>query len=95
MIKDTDKLQSYIDNCLTPMVNAFKDEPGFGGWDIINEPGGEMIPGVASDDPCQDTSALENSGMGWEGELYTPLDIQRSVKATPTSVKHYINLILT
>lgn len=59
------------------MVKTFKGEPGFGGWDIINEPGGEMIPGVASDNPCEDTYALNNSGMGWEGRLYTAQEVQR------------------
>lgn len=77
LIKNTTKLQSYIDNALIPMVKNFIHEPGLGGWDIINEPAGEMIPGVASDNPCEDTSALENSGMGWAGELYTPLEMQR------------------
>lgn len=79
LIKDPVKLQSYIDNALIPMVKAFKNEPGLGGWDIINEPAGEMIPGVSSDNPCDDTSALVNSGMGWAGELYTAAEFQRRV----------------
>lgn len=77
LIKDTSKLQSYIDNALIPMVKALKDEPGLGGWDVMNEPGGEMIPGESSSNPCDDTSQLQNSGMGWEGELYTAREIQR------------------
>jgi len=77
LIKDTSKLQSYIDNALIPMVKALKDEPGLGGWDVINEAEGEMIPGQTGSSTCDDTSGLSNSGMGWEGELYSAHEIQR------------------
>lgn len=77
LIKDTRKLQSYIDNALIPMVKGLMNEPGLGGWDVMNEPGGEMIPGTTSSNACEDTSGLTNSGMGWEGKLYTAAEIQR------------------
>ena len=77
MILNTTKLQSYIDNALIPLVKNLRNEPGLGGWDIINEPGGEMIPGVASNNSCEDTTAMVNSGMGWAGDLYTAEEIQR------------------
>jgi hypothetical protein len=32
--------QAYIDNYLTPLVNAVKDTPGLDSWDIFNEPEG-------------------------------------------------------
>jgi hypothetical protein len=32
--------QAYIDNYLTPLVNAVKDTPGLYAWDIFNEPEG-------------------------------------------------------
>jgi Cellulase (glycosyl hydrolase family 5) len=32
--------QAYIDNYLTPLVNAVKDTPGIHSWDIFNEPEG-------------------------------------------------------
>jgi hypothetical protein len=32
--------QAYIDNYLTPLVNALKDTPGLYAWDIFNEPEG-------------------------------------------------------
>lgn len=76
LIKDEAKLRSYIDNALIPMVDGLKDELGLGGWDIINEPEGEMIP-ETNNNPCEDTAFLSDSGMGWEGKLYTAHEIQR------------------
>ncbi|XP_052769396.1 mannan endo-1,4-beta-mannosidase-like [Mya arenaria] len=79
LIVDTNKLQSYIDHALVPMVNALKGEPALGGWDIMNEPEGELRPGVQSNNPCQDTSHLAGSGAGWEGHLYTAQQLQRFI----------------
>ncbi|KAL4238580.1 hypothetical protein ACF0H5_003287 [Mactra antiquata] len=79
LIKDTGKLQSYINIALIPMVNALKGEPALGGWDIINEAEGVIIPGHQSSNPCHDTTSLTNSGAGWAGQLYTAAELQRFV----------------
>lgn len=53
------------------MVNALKNEPGLGGWDIINEFEGEVIPDLMNADSCFDTRFLHNSGAGWVRKEYT------------------------
>ncbi|KAH9523875.1 hypothetical protein Btru_047296 [Bulinus truncatus] len=69
LVKDPVKLQSYIDNALTPLVKAVNGHPALGGWDIINEPEGMINPEVANDDPCFNTTSLHNSG-GWLGRTF-------------------------
>ncbi|PVD25441.1 hypothetical protein C0Q70_13097 [Pomacea canaliculata] len=49
------KLQSYIDKALKPWVQAVKDHPALGGWDIINEMEGIIKAGEYNSEPCFDT----------------------------------------
>lgn len=87
LIKDPAKLQSYIDNVLTPLVNAVKDNPAAGIWDIMNEPEGLLIPDQADTDPCFDTKALANSGAGWASRKYTFKEILRFVNLQAAAIK--------
>jgi len=77
LLTEPAKLQSYLDNALTPWVTALKDHPALGGWDIINEWEGFIRTGVADPEPCYDSVHLTNSGCGWAGQLYTPKEILR------------------
>ena len=75
LITDTSKLQTYIDNALIPWVRAVKDHPALGGWDIINEIEGFVIPGEHNSEPCFDTTILLRSGAGWAGHLFSARDL--------------------
>ena len=79
LIRDTDKLQSYIDHALIPWVEAVKDHPALGGWDVINELEGVIIPGERSDEPCFDTQFLSWSTAGFAEELYRAEELLRFV----------------
>ncbi|KAK7466625.1 hypothetical protein BaRGS_00037282 [Batillaria attramentaria] len=74
LIKDTHKLQTYLDNALIPWVQAVKDHPALGGWDIINEIEGFITPGGSSSDPC-----VNPTSGGWAGHLYTARELQRFI----------------
>ena len=67
LINDENKLKSYIDNALTPMVKELSNKVALGAWEIMNEPEGSVA--INSDgNPCFDTSILQGSGAGWTGE---------------------------
>ena len=61
-----DRLQSYFDAVLSPMVAALANESSLAAWEVINEPEGSVSPGVTSaSNPCFDTTLLNHSGAGW------------------------------
>ncbi|CAC5396182.1 Mannan endo-1,4-beta-mannosidase [Mytilus coruscus] len=70
LMVDTRQLQSYIDHALKPIAYPLKNEKALGGWDMINEPEGEIKPGGSSSEPCFDTTHLSGSREGWAGRLF-------------------------
>ncbi|XP_005106981.2 mannan endo-1,4-beta-mannosidase isoform X1 [Aplysia californica] len=87
LIRDPDKLQSYLDVVLTPLVKQVKGHPALAGWDIINEPEGMIIPAKWSRERCYDTLALIFSGMGWAGKKYCYKEIQRFINWQADAIK--------
>ncbi|KAK6195091.1 hypothetical protein SNE40_000589 [Patella caerulea] len=79
LIRDTNKLSSYINKALIPFVNAVKNDPALGGWDIMNEFEGEIISGQHNADSCFDTSILKAGGAGWAGAMYSAQILLRFV----------------
>ncbi|KAL8576152.1 hypothetical protein ACOMHN_027807 [Nucella lapillus] len=79
LITDPSKLDSYIDHALVPWVRAVKDHPALGGWDIVNEMEGVIIPGESSQQPCYDTRFLKRSTAGFAGRLYRAEQLLRFV----------------
>lgn len=68
LIRDTAKLQTFIDNALIPLVNGLKGKSALAAWEIMNEPEGSVDPSIEDSNPCFATkSVLGGSGAGWAG----------------------------
>jgi len=67
LVDDEDKLQSYINKALTPMVRKLSGKVALGSWEMMNEPEGS-ISIDSNDHPCFDTSILQSTGAGWTDE---------------------------
>ena len=84
---DEDKLQSYIDNALVPMVTALSDKQALASWEIINEPEGNVRNNETHANPCHDTTRLAGSGAGWGGANIPMYNIQRFVNWQMAAIK--------
>ncbi|XP_061188482.1 mannan endo-1,4-beta-mannosidase-like isoform X2 [Saccostrea echinata] len=87
LIRDTGKLHSYINYALKPMVQALKDMPALGGWELMNAPEGKLKPDLTGNDSCFDTQYLRYSGAGWAGKLYTPEELLRFFNWQAAAIK--------
>ena len=76
-----EKLQSYLDNALIPMVQGLSDHPALAAWEVINEPEGATQLGQTDPDPCFDLTHLDNvirdgeNPPGWTGALDQPHEV--------------------
>ena len=86
LIFDEDKLQSYIDNALTPMVKQLSNKVALAAWEIMNEPEGSLAIN-SNDNPCFDTSLLQGSGAGWTGENIPMENFLRFINRQISAIK--------
>ena len=77
---DDSKLETYINEALTPMVEGLKDHPALGFWEVrhclfqtffylliqkvMNEAEGSILAGQINEDPCFDLTHLDWSRKG-------------------------------
>ena len=86
LISDEMKLQSFLDNALTPLVSALRDQTALAGWEIINEPEGSFQIS-SSNEPCFDTSSvLSGSGAGWTGGQWPIKDVLRFINRQAAAI---------
>nr|XP_053639726.1 mannan endo-1,4-beta-mannosidase-like [Cherax quadricarinatus] len=66
MLQDDTKIESYIQNCLTPLMEKIKGHPALASVEAVNEPEGS-VKVESNSDPCYDTTAIGQQGAGWTG----------------------------
>ncbi|XP_052788311.1 mannan endo-1,4-beta-mannosidase-like [Mya arenaria] len=75
MLTNVTVLQSYLDNALTPLVQALGSEVSLAVWEVMNEPEGCMAVGIEDKkEPCYDTTSLHI----WDFADWTGLSIPLS-----------------
>ncbi|XP_069947143.1 mannan endo-1,4-beta-mannosidase-like [Cherax quadricarinatus] len=67
LIYDDDKLDSYIQNCLTSLMETIKGHPALGSYEAVNEPEGS-VKVESNSEWCYDTTAIGQQGAGWTGD---------------------------
>jgi len=77
LFSEEDKLQTYIDRALTPMVKGLKDHPALAFWEVMNEAEGSFVLHVPDSDPCFDITHLDwtrtgHLGSNWTGGVSGP-----------------------
>eukprot|EP01083_Nonionella_stella_P318228 1162120_1 len=81
-----DKLQSFIDIVLTPLVEATKDYISLAAWDIINEPEGSVLPHKGTTE-CTNTIYLKDEGPPWTDTQLTVIKYQRFINKLSAAIK--------
>nr|XP_045602791.1 mannan endo-1,4-beta-mannosidase-like [Procambarus clarkii] len=66
LLYDDAKLDAYLENCLTPLMETIKGHPALGSYEVFNEPEGIVLV-ESNTDPCYDTTQIGVQGAGWAG----------------------------
>ena len=93
LFSDDDKLNSYLEQALTPMVQQLSSHPALGFWEVMNEPEGSSPAGQKDSDPCFDFTHLdwsraEGQGPGWTDANLAIKDILHFVNWVADTIHH-------
>ncbi|OXA64941.1 mannan endo-1,4-beta-mannosidase [Folsomia candida] len=66
LVLSDEKLQTYIDNALRPMVRQLASKPALAAWEVMNEPEGSALI-ESNANRCYDTTIIGRWGAGWTG----------------------------
>ncbi|CAG2119143.1 unnamed protein product, partial [Medioppia subpectinata] len=84
---DPNKLDSYLEKVLKPLVTGLKGKKSLAAWDVINEPQGSIADNTVDGNRCWDTTRLKNSGTDWTQTHLKLKDVQRFVNLHAYAIK--------
>eukprot|EP00948_MAST-09A_sp_MAST-9A-sp1_P002901 g2901.t1 len=76
LVKNPELLQTFLDNSLTPIVIAMKNEPNVI-YEVMNEPEGSVAIQKDTESCFDTTTVLSGSGAGWSGANLAMKDLLR------------------
>nr|CAI5857007.1 unnamed protein product [Callosobruchus analis] len=82
-----DRLQSYLDRVLKPLVAGLKDKKALAAWDLVNEPMGSLSQWQQDPNPCYDTTHLKDTGAGWAGTTLNYKNILKLINWHADAIK--------